>query len=82
MARVAVKDGSDAVFRLGFLYDEGTAVGRDKIEAHMRYDLVAASGAASAAEKRDALVGVWARRRRGRGPMRLKNYKWRDADGA
>jgi TPR repeat protein len=54
--RAARQDSADAMFSLGVLYDEGTAGARDPVQAHMWYDLAAASGAAGAAEKRDALA--------------------------
>lgn len=54
--RAAARGSADAMFSLGVLYDEGTAGPRDPVQAHMWYDLAAASGAAGAAEKRDALA--------------------------
>ena len=50
--RAAAQDSADAMFSLGVLYDEGTAAPRDPVQAHMWYDLAAATGAAGAAEAR------------------------------
>jgi len=55
-SRAARQGSADAMFSLGVLYDEGSAVPRDPVQAHMWYDLAAASGAAGAAEKRDAIA--------------------------
>lgn len=53
----AAEGGDDqAMFSLGFIFAEGDRAPHDPVQAHMWYDLAAARGNATAAQKRDDLA--------------------------